>query len=253
VPTYLDFLVALDDYLRASVGGDVTTGYDMHVICRDAGLSEGPQSHAPYWTGQLVDRGYLTHSPPPPNGRSAPPRGAGWTDADLQSFNRYALTEVGLAAAERERQRRRAQATDAMLNPIALLSASWLTDEWRDSVRTQLTALRGALDREEWASAIGYAKNLVEAAALVVLDRRGHNGLDRRPSVSTLVREACDAAGLPDDLARRLASVVQVVGDLRNATDAGHGQAVRTEVLPAEARLASSSAVAIAAFLLADG
>jgi hypothetical protein len=132
-----------------------------------------------------------------------------------------------------------------------MLSASWLTDQWRDSVRAQLGALRGALDREEWAPAIGYAKNLVEAAALVVLQRAGQDPPPGRSSVSTLVREACSVGGRPDDLAKRSASVVQAVADLRNATDGGHGQAVRAEVLPAEARLAASSAVAVAAFLLA--
>lgn len=110
--TYLDFLIALDDHLRASVAGEVTMAYEMHTIASGAGLSTGPQSQAPYWTGQLADRGYIMHSPPPPNGRTVPSRGAGWTYADLQSFNRYALTEAGLAAAERERRTRREQATD---------------------------------------------------------------------------------------------------------------------------------------------
>jgi hypothetical protein len=70
-------------------------------------------------------------------------------------------------------------------------------------------------------------------------------------SVSVLVREACDAADKPDDLAKRSASVVQAIADRRNASDAGHGQAVRAEVPRAEAQLAASAAVAIAAFLLA--
>jgi hypothetical protein len=162
-----------------------------------------------------------------------------------------ATTSHGQPAWSRDhaRQTRRAQATDMTLNPTGMLSASWLTDEWRDSVRAQLAALRGALDREEWALAIGYAKNLVEAAALVELQRAGKDPPAGRSSVSTLVREACDAADKPDDLAKRSASVVQAVADLRNETDAGHGQAVRAEVLPVEARLAASSAVA--AFLLA--
>lgn len=225
--------------------------YEMHTIARDAGLSTGPQSLAPYWTGQLVDRGYLVHSPPPPNGRSVPPRGAGWTDADLQSFNRYQLTEVGLAAADRERHARRAQATDMTLSPTGLLSAAWLTDDWRESVRAQLGGLRGALDREEWTTAVGYAKNLAEAAALVVLQRAGQEPPAGRPSVSALVREACDAADKSDDLAKRSASVIQAVADLRNASDAGHGQATRAEVPATDARLAASAAVAIAGFLLA--
>jgi hypothetical protein len=253
VATYLDFLVALDDYLRASVAGEVTMAYDMHVIARDAGLSTGPQSQAPYWTGQLVDRGYLRHSPPPPNGRTVPPPGAGWTESDLQSFNRYELTADGLAAADRERSQRRAQAADMALEPARMLSAAWLTDDWRESVRAQLDRLRGALDREEWAAAVGYAKNLAEAAALVVLRRAKQQPPSGRASVSTLVREACAVADKPDDLAKRSASVVQAIAALRNDSDAGHGQAERAEVPRAEAQLAASVAVAIAAFLLADG
>jgi hypothetical protein len=181
-----------------------------------------------------------------------PPRGAGWTEQDLQTFSRYALTAEGFAAADRERRERRAQAADMTLSPIGLLSASWLADDWRDSVRVQLVGLRGALDRQEWTAAVGAAKNLTEAAALVVLQRAGQKPPSGRPSVSTLVREACDAADKPDDLAKRSASVVQAVADLRNASDAGHGQAVRAEVPRAEARLAASAAVAVAAFLLAD-
>ncbi|MCW2984041.1 MAG: hypothetical protein JWR63_1611, partial [Conexibacter sp.] len=81
------------------------------------------------------------------------------------------------------------------------------------------------------------------------LQRAGQQPPAGRPSVSALVREACAAAGKPDDLAKRSTSVVQAVADLRNASDAGHGQAMRAEVQPAEAQLAASPAVAIAAFL----
>jgi hypothetical protein len=252
VANYLDFLIALDDHLRASVTGEVTFANDLHGIARAAGLFTPPQSQAAYWTGQLVDLGYVTPSPPPINGRSAPPRGAGWSEDDLGRFNRYALTDTGHAAAERERQARRAQATDVTLSPVGLLSAAWLTDDWRESVRVQLGGLRGALDREDWTAAVGAAKNLVEAAALVLLDRAGQDPPPGRSSVSTLVRAACEASNTPPDLARRLASVVQIVAELRNTSDAGHGQAVRAEVPPAEARLAASAAVAITAFLLAD-
>jgi Abortive infection C-terminus len=251
VPNYLDFLVALDDYLRASVTGDVTYAHELHGIARDAGLGTPPQSQAPYWIGQLADRGYITHSLPPMNGRPAPPPGAGWTEDDLGRFNRYALTETGLAAAERERQARRTQTTDMTLNPVGLLSAAWLTDDWRESLRAQLSGLRGALDREDWTAAGGAAKNLVEAAALVVLERAGQGAPPGRTSVSTLMRAACEASDTPPELARRLASVVQVVAEMRNASDAGHGQATRAEVPSGEAQLAASAAVAMAGFLLA--
>jgi hypothetical protein len=137
------------------------------------------------------------------------------------------------------------------LTPTRLLSAAWLTDDWRESVRAQLGGLRGALDREEWTAAVGYAKNLGETAALVVLRRAGQEPPAGPGSVSTLVREACDAAGKPDDLARRSSSIVQAVADLRNESDAGHGQAERAEVPQAETQLAASAAVAIPAFLLA--
>jgi hypothetical protein len=130
-------------------------------------------------------------------------------------------------------------------NPLALVGAP------ARPARAQLGTLRGALDREEWTVAVGAAKNLAEAVALVVLQRSGQEP-SGRSSVSTLVREACDAADKPDDLAKRSASIVQAVADLRNALDAAHGQAARAETPCAEARLAASAAVAIAAFLLAD-
>lgn len=252
VPNYLDFLIALDDHLRASVDGEVTYAHKLHSIARAAGLGTSSRSQAPYWIGQLADRGYISHSPPPMNGRPAPPPGAGWTEDDLGRFNRYALTEVGLAAAERERRTRRVQATDMTLEPAGLLSAAWLADDWRDSVQAQFDGLRGALDREDWAAAVGYSKNLAEAAALVVLQHAGQDPPPGRPSVSKLVRAAGDVAGhVQPELAQRLTSTVQVIADMRNASDAPHGQAVRTDVPRAEARLAASAAVAVATFLLA--
>ena len=128
-----------------------------------------------------------------------------------------------------------------------------MSDEQHAAITVPATNLRAALDNEHHAATLGAAKDLVEAACKVTIERSGANA-PKGASLATLFKRAvaaraADAVG--DDLGRSLAASVQRLGEMRNAAGAGHGRATQPEVTANDARLAASAASGLALFLLA--
>lgn len=244
----LDFLEALDRWTRTSPAGEVPSGYQMHEIARDDGLVRQGETRAAFWTGQLVDDGYVR---PRPRGPNLPPipRGVGWTDGELQSHSGFLVTPLGREEAERVRRRRREEETDATiggtLGPSALALGQHL------GLVRPFADLCSALDQDRYAAVAAAAKDLVEAACKGVL---GHAGVEARArgSLSELFADARRASGITDAaLGRSLAAIVQRTAELRNKAGSGHGRAGRDEITAREARLVAAAACAITNFLSA--
>lgn len=250
MPNYLDFLLALDAHLRDTPSGTVHTGYAMHEIARDAALVPFGDTTAAGWVGRLVDDGLLTHHADP---REPPPfPGAFWSDSDLQRQTYYRLTPLGLDAARSERRHRRELRADAALGAAApLLSAPWLDQDQQGALTKQATSIREALTGGRWSDALGGAKNLIESAAKITIERRGLADPGARASVVVLVKSACH--GEDADIARRLAATADAINEARNASDAGHGRTAPSSVTEAEARLAVTAATAVAEYVLSLG
>lgn len=113
------------------------------------------------------------------------------------------------------------------------------------------------------ASAIGIAKNLVEACCKTILKER-NAGESNKKNLPDLVKSTYKVLSLtPDDipntakaadtikrLLSNLATVVQGLAELRNNYGAGHGKAAGTKGLqPRHARLAVGAATTLAVFL----
>jgi hypothetical protein len=255
VINYLDHLLAVDEFVRTSAAGCVTSGYEMHNIARDAGLVQAGSAIAANWTGQLVELEYLIHGPKSAGDPRPLLPGRMWNDADLQRFNDYRITAKGREEADRLRRQLREGGTDAALGlRFPNLTPAWMDDGQRRAVLAPLRNLQAALDHGNHGAAVGAAKDLVEAACKIRIESGGGT-FSRTDSLTTLfkaVREANGPQGPGEELARSLAATVQRLAELRNAVGAGHGQSsVPTELGAREARLAASAAAGVASFALA--
>jgi hypothetical protein len=88
--------------------------------------------------------------------------------------------------------------------------------------------LQAALDRQDHAATIGAAKELVEAACKITIERTGQD-VPERASLPALFKQAqlavgYGADGSGDPLARSLTTSVQSLAELRNAVGTGHGR-----------------------------
>jgi hypothetical protein len=250
--TNLDFLIALDEEIRANNIGHIADGSGLQRVAHESGLAqrEDPWS-AGRWTGELVELGCLKHSRPGGADRRPIPEGA-YSDSDLYRFTAYRLTDAGHQAVARERLRRRQDMADSVLGttfPGLLLDR---VDEPRKrAIAEPLRRLRAALDNEQWFDVIGAAKDLVEAACKVTIELAGFSPTPKADLI-LLAKEAQKARG--DDeataLSRSIVATVQRLAELRNDMGAGHGHSELTEVAHRAGKLAASSASAVAGYFL---
>jgi hypothetical protein len=253
VVNYLDFLVALDDYLRGTPDGCVRGGYEVHEIARQAGLVEAGNEVAANWTGILVELDYLTHGPLSMGDRQPVLPGRMWDSTQVQRVADYRLTANGREEADRLRRQRREQRTDVALGiEFPQLSPAWLSESQKGAIAEPIGALRAALDAGRHGDAIGAAKDLVEAACKISLEQVGVP-ITASQSLPTLFKQACDATNdggsVGEDLGRSLTSTVQRLAELRNAAGAGHGRASVPTRSARDAYLATSAACGVVAFL----
>jgi len=252
---YMDHLLVVDEFTRASTGGCVMGGYEMHTIAREAGLVEPGNEIAANWTGILVELGYLTHGPPPAGDQRPIPPGRMWTGIELQRVNDYRVTGRGREEADRMRRLAREQRTDAALGlGFPNLTQRWMDDGQRGAILAPLAGLQAGLDTGSNGAAIGAAKDLVEAACKIQIERAG-GSFGRGDSLPTLfkaVREADGTQAPGEEVTKSLAATVQRLAELRNAVGAGHGQASVLQVGGREALLAATAAIGVAGFVLAE-
>ncbi len=256
MPNYLDHLLAVDEFTRASSTGCVMGGYEMHTIAHAAGLLEPGNEAAANWTGVLVELGYLAHGPRSAGDRRPLVPGRMWGDSELQRFGDYRVTASGREEADRMRRLTREQRTDAALGlGFPNLTQSWMDDGQRRAILAPLAGLQVALDTGNNGAAIGAAKDLVEAACKIRIERAG-GSFGRSDSLPTLFKATREATGIQapgEEVAKSLAATVQRLAELRNAVGAGHGQASVPKLGEREARLAATTASGVAGFLLGDG
>jgi hypothetical protein len=129
-----------------------------------------------------------------------------------------------------------------------------MTADQQRAIGVPLTQIQTALDDGHAAAVIGAAKDLVEAACKVGLERAGQE-VPHDASLPTLFKLThaatdpyADISGR--DLGRSLASAVQRLAELRNAAGTGHGRASVPDVAARDSRLAASSSMAISEFVL---
>jgi hypothetical protein len=255
VANYLDFLPVLDRYVRDRPDGCVRGGFEMLEIAREAGLvAPGDESPA-NWAGLLVEHGYLSHGPRSMGDRHPEIPGRMWGSSMVQRYSDYRLTPAGRQEADRLRREAREVRTDAALGRgFPHLLVEWLTVSQRQAIAELLAALQAGLDADRAGDAIGAAKDLVEAACKIVLERSGQE-VGRSPTLPTLFRRALEASGanssIGHDLGLSLTAVVQRLAEARNSAGAGHGRAAIPERSSREALLSASAAAAVAGFLLA--
>lgn len=109
----LDFLLILDERVRQNNLGYIQDGATLKHLAMESGLVDRQDSWTvARWTGELVDLGYIKHSPPGLGDRRPVPKG-GWVDSDLYRFSNYRLTAAGYEAADRESRRRREKVSDS--------------------------------------------------------------------------------------------------------------------------------------------
>lgn len=254
---YLDFLLILDAHTRDSSLGYVQRGYDMYGISTEAGLTSWGDHVVARWTGELVHHGYLDHGPASLGDRHPSIPGPSWNENELQRYDSYRVTPAGREEADRLRRHLREGATDTALGlRFPSLSRPWMTEVQQRAVLEPLTRLQAALDGDYHSAAIGAAKELVEAACKLNIERSGQEA-PAAASLPTLFKQAshaqdAEAEESESPLGRSLASVVQRLAELRNAVGAGHGHASPPQVSARDARLAASTGTAIAAFLLSN-
>jgi len=244
----LDFLEALDRYIRDSPLGMVTLWSDLRDIALRERLMAPENDRVPAWTGVLVYQGYMECQPM--GGAIVSPAAHGWSERDVQSCSHFRLTAPGREEAERTRHHKRQQGTDAALGGNVLLLCPWLQHSQRAAIERPLRELRNALDAGNAATAIGAAKELVEAAAKVVLSHLGHSSTAK--SLPSLVRDALRATDTPDELATSLTATTQRLGELRNVAGSGHGRDSERPVWLGLPHLAAASGAGVASYLLAS-
>jgi hypothetical protein len=197
-------------------------------------------------TSELVAQGYVDHGPAHAGTVSEPPRGVIWTDRDLYLYRDFRVTALGREEADRSHQRRRAERTDAALGlaeaPLGSVAAAH-----GQSLNGHIRSLQAALDGDHYVAAIGAAKDLVEAACKVKLERRGEE-IPRNLTLPQLFKAASGDERL--ELGRALSTTVQKLAELRNSAGAGHGHAQLPDSAARDARLAAGSAVALVRHLL---
>jgi hypothetical protein len=250
--TNLDFLIALDEEIRANNRGHIGDASELQRVAHETGLAQ-PQDpwSAARWIGELVEFGYIKHSPRG-LGDTRPVPEHWYTDSDLYRFSDYRLTDGGHQAVTRERLRRRQNMADAVLGttfPGLLLDG---VDEPRKrAIAEPLRRLRAALDNDHWFDVIGAAKDLVEAACKVTIELSGAIPTPKADLIA-LAKQAQRARA--DDeaspLSRSVAATVQRLAELRNDMGAGHGHSELPEVPHRAGKLAASSACGVAAYFL---
>jgi Abortive infection C-terminus len=252
-PNYLDFLVVLDQWIRKRPDGCVRSGFEMHQIAQGAGLAEAGNEIAANWAGILVELGYLSHGPISMGDRRPVPPGRMWNSTEAQRFNDYRLTASGREEADRlRRQTREVRTESALKGSFPHLLPAWLGEHQRRALAEPVASLQAALDGGRAGESIGAAKDLVEAACKIVLERAGKEVRTNR-SLTTLFKEAVDEGGsIANDLGRSLTGVVQRLAELRNSAGAGHGRSSVPDRSAREALLAASTATSIVAFLLLE-
>lgn len=252
VPNYLDFLVVFDDHVSHSSLGYVSDGHELYEIAQAAGLCTPGEESPARWTGQCVSMGYITHEPPPGGDRRPMPDGP-YSANDVGRVSNYRVTEPGRTEADRLRRQRRESLTDVVLGGVpanVLLLA--MGEPQRNAVRAPLGQLRSALDAEQYAVAVGAAKDLVEAACKITIELAG-GPAPNKASLPSLFKDAARVSALEtvdSHLGRSLTAVVQRLADLRNTAGAGHGHAAQPHVTASEGRLAATAAIGIVIFLL---
>jgi hypothetical protein len=176
-----------------------------------------------------------------------------WGDHDVQRVGDYRVTGLGREEADRMRRLRREAITDFALATHPQLVQPWMTESQRRAISEPLTGLRLALDGNRYATAIGAAKDLVEAACKLAIERAS-GSVPRSASLPILFKQAHRTVAAPDqptsDLGRSLAATVQRLAELRNVAGAGHGHASAPTVAAGDALMAASAARGIAIFLL---
>lgn len=227
-------------------------GSGLHGIAQGAGLVVPGDESAGRWTGELVSGGYMRHNPPGLGDRRPIPHGA-YTPSDLWRFSDYRVTYEGRTEAERVRQQRRQSLTDAALGGLLSDAAlGTMTEPQRQAISVPLMHLRTALDSEQYAAAVGSAKDLAEAASKIAIEAAGGT-VPTAASLPALFKEALRASAVEDadgEIGRSLTATVQRLAELRNAVGSGHGRASQPGVSARAGRLAASAAVGITAFLL---
>jgi hypothetical protein len=251
-PNYLDFLVALDDHIFNSNLDCVQDSSGLHRIAQDADLEKPELPQAARWTGELYNHRYLKLETSGLGAQSNDLSRGGVTDQDLQQLRDFRITPLGREEADRVRRQQREAGADTVLGlrfpDLDRLAAS---ADQRRAIETPWRQLAAALDSEHWSAVVGSAKDLVEAACKVAIGLAGME-VSTRDELPTLARKALavsegDAA---DDLAKRLMSAVQQVAHLRNTLGTGHGRGNQPEVSRRTARLAASTALAVAEYVL---
>ncbi|MHB8735914.1 MAG: abortive infection family protein [Terriglobales bacterium] len=253
-PNYLDFLVALDDHIFNSNLDYVQDWSELHRIAQDTGLETRELPQAARWTGELYNHEYLALEARGFGAQNNLHRG-GFTDQDLQQLRDFRITPLGREEADRVRRQQRESDTDAVLGirfqDLDQLAAS---DPQRRAIETPWRQLRTALESEHWPAVIGSAKDLVEAACKVAIALAGTDPPtgDELPTLARKALEAIDGDAA-DDLAKRLMSAVQQLAHLRNTVGTGHGRGDQPEVSRRTGRLAASTALAVAEYVLSAG
>lgn len=131
------------------------------------------------------------------------------------------------------------------------------------AVREHIERIQRALRDEDDAQILGSSKELLESAAKLVLQATGQTPPLKFPALLATALEALqihpkvapsNGTPLEEPVKRILGGVVQIVlgvNDLRASHGAGHGGTIpRAKLGDRQVRLAASSAVAVAAFML---
>jgi len=253
MPNELDFLVVLDEHTRNSSLGCIPGWMELMSIARP--LSERPHEEAARWTGTLVELGYLRHQPKSMGDKRAEIPGTSWDQGQVSRYSDYRVTAAGREEADRIRRREREIATDAALGSrLPTLFRPWMTESQRRAIAMPLAQLQAALDSQDDSGVIGAAKDLIESACRITLERAGRS-TPSGASLPSLFKLAAESAAQADvsatDLGRALSATVQRIGELRNAAGSGHGRASAPDVARRDAQLAAATGTAVASYLLA--
>jgi len=261
VPTASDLCELIDRLQRSADGlSSLETGYALYEAAVQDGLVESGvsgQGVIAGWVGDLVNDDRLRPTSRA-GGSPEAPMGMSWGDAQLQSHYRYRLTDGGRVDARETRHLRRQRTVEHLLAGIVNEdSLATLSQPARDAVDHHLQTVRRAIERDDPAAVIGAAKELVEAAAKIVLARAGVQP-NARASLGQLYRQALVATGRSDQeapgftMSRGAASLIDRLAQLRNKHGSGHGRPQPPDAEQRDGRLAARVAVAATEYLLSD-